>query len=66
MDESTLPVGAVQRALNQQLFGRFTTRENVVSVGIVSQILLKNNPERIGWVITNTGNIRKPSRQVSD
>ncbi len=53
-----LPRGAVQMALEQQLFGRFTVREGLVAVGIVSQVLLKNSPERIGYVITNTGNVQ--------
>mgnify|MGYP000441070722 CR=1 FL=1 len=53
-----LPRGAVQMALEQQLFGRFTVRENTISVGIVPQVLLKSSPERIGYVLTNTGNIQ--------
>jgi len=53
-----LPRGAVQMALEQQLFGRFTVREGIVAVGITTQVLLKNNPERIGYVLTNTGNIQ--------
>ncbi len=53
-----LPRGAVQMALEQTLFGRFTVRENIVSIGIVPQVLLKSSPERIGYVLTNTGNIQ--------
>lgn len=48
------PMGAVELALEQQLFGRFTTIERIESVGNVSETLLNNNPERMGWVIVNT------------
>lgn len=48
------PMGAVELALEQQLFGRFTTVERDVAVGASSIMLLKNNPERMGWLIVNT------------
>lgn len=48
------PMGAVELALEQQLFGRFTTVERVVSIADASIRLLNNNPERMGWVIVNT------------
>ena len=51
----TLPQGAVQRALELQLFGRFTTRETTIVVGTSAGVILNNNPERIGFVMTNTG-----------
>ncbi len=54
-DEVTLPEGAVQRALELQLFGRFTTRETRVVVGVNARVILNNNPERIGFVMVNTG-----------
>ena len=53
--EVTLPQGAVQRALELQLFGRFTTRETTIAVGVSAAVILNNNPERIGFVMTNTG-----------
>ena len=56
VDEVTLPQGAVQRALELQLFGRFTTRETTIVVGLNARVILNNNPERIGFVMTNTGN----------
>lgn len=58
MADQPLPSGAVQRALELQLFGRFTVRENIVSVGTTAGVLMKNNPERIGYVVVNTGNIQ--------
>ena len=48
------PQGAVELALEQQLFGRFTTRETIIAVGVAPVIALRNNPERIGWIIVNT------------
>lgn len=53
-----IPKGAVQTALEKQFFGRFTSREAVVPVGVTAQVILNNNPERIGWVLVNTGNIQ--------
>lgn len=50
--------GAVQLALEQMMFGKFTTRERVVSVATTAAVLLKNNPERMGYILTNTGNIQ--------
>ena len=47
------PQGAVELALEQQLFGRFTTVERLVAVADVSIRLLNNNPERMGWIIVN-------------
>lgn len=58
MSGDALPQGAVQRALELQLFGRFTVRETTVAIPITGIVLLKNNPERIGYVLTNTGNIQ--------
>lgn len=58
MDESQLNKGAVQQALERQLFGRFTTRERTVSVGAVPLVILKNNPERIAFIMVNTGTQR--------
>lgn len=54
MPELIRPMGAVELALEQQLFGRFTTRERVVSVDDTSILLFGNNPERMGWVLVNT------------
>lgn len=48
------PMGAVELALEQQLFGRFTTVERVVPVGDAPIRLFNNNPERMGWVIVNS------------
>lgn len=48
------PQGAVELALEQQLFGRFTTKERIVAIGVNSIRLLNNNPERMGWIIVNT------------
>ncbi len=53
-----LPKGAVQLALERQLFGRFTSHESVIAVPVTPTIIFKNNPERIGWVLVNTGNIQ--------
>ena len=55
---SDKPEGAVQRALELQLFGKFTTRRRLIPVGVVAEVILLNNPERIGWVMVNTGNIQ--------
>ena len=55
---SNKPEGAGQRALALQLFGKFTTIETTVVVGVVSAVLLKNNPERIGYILVNTGGAR--------
>lgn len=57
-----IPKGAVQRHLEEVYGGQFTTRERVVSVATTAGVLLKNNPERIGWVIINTGNIQVTCR----
>jgi len=57
-DDVVRAKGAVQRALETQLFGKFATIDNVVSVAQTPVVLLKNNPERIGYVIVNTGNIK--------
>lgn len=54
-DQVKTPQGAVQLALEAQLFGKFTTRELDVVVNITSTIIVKNNPERIGMVIVNSG-----------
>jgi len=48
------PQGAVELALADQFFGRFTTRERIVTVNAAAMILFRNNPERIGWIIVNT------------
>lgn len=58
MPEQPLPKGSVQLALERQLFGRFTSRESVIAVPLTPIIIFKNNPERIGWVLVNTGNIQ--------
>lgn len=50
--------GAVQRALESQLFGKFTTVRRLISVAQTPEVIFKNNPERIGWVMVNTGNIQ--------
>jgi len=54
MDQAR-PMGAVELALQDQLFGRFTTVENEIAVGVTPVLLLRNNPERIGWIIVNIG-----------
>lgn len=54
MPEHNRPQGAVELALAQQLFGRFTTVERIEDVTNVSERLLSNNPERMGWIIVNT------------
>lgn len=48
------PMGAVELALEQQLFGRFTTKRRLENIGASSEQLFGNNPERIGWVVVNT------------
>jgi hypothetical protein len=53
-----IPKGAVQTALEKQFFGRFTSREAVVSIAVTAAVIMNNNPERIGWVLVNTGNIQ--------
>lgn len=58
--------GAVQLALEKQLFGRFTTRERTLSVGATPVVALLNNPERIAWVIVNTGTERVTFRLNQD
>lgn len=55
MADISLPKGAVQRALELQLFGVFTTRETTLTVNADSKVILNNNPERIGFVIVNSG-----------
>lgn len=50
--------GAVQRALELQLFGKFTSRERLVVVDTSAQIILLNNPERIGYIMVNTGSTK--------
>lgn len=55
LDKQQLPEGAVQRALELQLFGRFTTRESTIAVAVNAGVILNNNPERIGYVMINTG-----------
>jgi len=50
--------GAVQRALESQLFGKFSTLDDVVVVAQTPGLIIKNNPERIGFVLVNTGNIK--------
>lgn len=52
------PQGSVELALEQQLFGRFTTVERITTVTDSSIRVLSNSPERIGWVIVNTGTQR--------
>jgi len=54
MGNQNRPMGAVELALEQQLFGRFTTKERIEDVSNASERLLNNNPERIGWIIVNT------------
>lgn len=58
MSESKQAEGAVQRALELQLFGKFTTITRTESVSVNGVVIFKNNPERIGWVMVNTGNIQ--------
>jgi len=50
--------GAAQRFIEQTVGGVFTTREAVVTVTVAATQLLRNDPERVGWVITNTGSTR--------
>jgi len=50
-----IPQGAVESALMQQLYGRFTVSESTVSVATTSTQILKNNPERVGFVMINSG-----------
>lgn len=40
------------------LFGRFAARDKVISVGTTAQVILQNNPERIGFVMVNTGGVQ--------
>lgn len=47
--------GAVQKALETRFFGRFTSREQLLSVTTTARVILLNNPERIGFVLVNTG-----------
>jgi len=54
MGNRNRPMGAVELALEQQLFGRFTTKSRSVDVGAASINLLPNSPERIGWALVNT------------
>ena len=48
-------IGAVALFLQRELFGSFVTRERVLSVAITAAVLLNNNPERIGYLLVNTG-----------
>lgn len=48
-------IGAVALFLEKQLFGSFVTRERVLAVGTSAAVLLRNNPERIGYLLINTG-----------
>ncbi len=48
-------VGAVALFLEKQLFGSFVTRERVIPVATIAAVLLNNNPERIGYILVNTG-----------
>lgn len=55
--KSQTPQGAVQLALEAQLFGKFTTRESEVVVGVTTTVIVNNNPERIGMVIVNSAGV---------
>ena len=52
-EEDLIARGAVQLALEQQLFGKFTSRRSTTNVGTTPVVILNNNPERIGWVMVN-------------
>lgn len=48
-------IGAVALFLEKQLFGSFVTRERVLVVATSASVILRNNPERIGYLLVNTG-----------
>lgn len=48
-------VGAVALFLERELFGSFVTRESLAVVATTAGVLLRNNPERIGYLLVNTG-----------
>lgn len=54
-EENKVVKGAVQRALERQLFGQFDTRRKVMAIGTTPVVILQNNPERIGFVMVNAG-----------
>lgn len=47
--------GAVAEIIAKEVSGPFSTRERVVTVAVTATQLLRANPERVGWVLTNTG-----------
>lgn len=52
------PKGAVEKYLEDLYGGHFRTIERVVAVGVNAAVLLKANPERVGFVVVNTGGIQ--------
>ena len=43
--------GAVELTLEENFFGRFVTRESYFTLSTDEQVILQNNPERVGWVV---------------
>lgn len=52
------PIGAVEKYLSELFGGHFRTIEKVVPVATDAAVLLKANPERVGFTIVNTGGIQ--------
>lgn len=50
--------GAVEAIIVNEVAGPFTTRESVVTVAAAPTQILRQDPERVGWVLTNTGGVR--------
>jgi len=49
---------AVETIIAKEVAGPFTTRESVVTVAAAPTQILRQDPERVGWVLINTGAVR--------
>lgn len=47
--------GAVEEIIGREVPGRFAVEESTVVVGTAVSEILKNDPERVSWLLVNTG-----------
>lgn len=47
--------GAVEEILGQEVGGRFAVEEFLAPVSTTVAEILRNDPERVGWLLVNTG-----------
>ncbi len=49
--------GAVEEIIGREVSGRFAVEESTLTVTATVGEILRNDPERVGWLLVNTGSV---------